>query len=51
MSTFITQVEADKLMELGKFRENDDNHQFPDIGGSLEIPLVKEPIITKGLFT
>lgn len=42
MALDITQEEADALIKMNKCRENDVRYSYPDIGGSLRIPLVSE---------
>lgn len=36
----LTQAEADLLIAMEKHRVNDDQWQYPDLGGSISIPLV-----------
>lgn len=36
----LTQVEADALMRLKKFRKDDKEWTYPELGGSISIPIV-----------
>lgn len=38
----ILQAEADALITMKKIKVNDDVHEYPDLGGSLRIPLISE---------
>ncbi|MCH7679747.1 hypothetical protein IID10_10350, partial [candidate division KSB1 bacterium] len=38
----ILQSEADALIAMEKIKVNDDVHEYPDLGGSLRIPLTSE---------
>ncbi|MBI4284168.1 MAG: hypothetical protein HY663_06845 [Chloroflexi bacterium] len=40
MDINLTQAEADALISLAKYRENDDVWNYPSLGGSVSIPLV-----------
>lgn len=36
----LTQDEADELIKIEKYRENDDNYEYPSFGGKVIIPLI-----------
>jgi hypothetical protein len=38
--TTLTQAEADTLLAMEKHRVDDTRHQFPALGGSIEVPLI-----------
>lgn len=38
--TTLTQAEADALLAMEKHRVDDTRHQFPALGGSIEVPLI-----------
>jgi hypothetical protein len=38
--TILTQAEADTLLVMEKHRVDDTRHQFPALGGSIEVPLI-----------
>jgi len=36
----LAQAEADELIKLEKYRENDDFYEYPSLGGKITIPLI-----------
>lgn len=40
MDINLSQAEADALIAMHKHRLNNDNHNYPDLGGALRVPLV-----------
>lgn len=42
MDINLTQAEADALISLPKFKENNDIWEYPSLGGSISIPLISK---------